>query len=96
MKYGELFRNIRKEKNMKIADFASQLGITREYLSSIENNRNIPSKFVLNKLVEHSGVPIEIMQWFELNDDNIPKHKIDIFRRIKPKVDDLLKEFINV
>ena len=44
MSIGDNFKQIRKDKKLKQADFAKVLGVSQSYISQIENNKTIPNK----------------------------------------------------
>ena len=44
MSIGDNFKQIRKDKKLKLADFAKVLGVSQSYISQIENNKTIPNK----------------------------------------------------
>jgi transcriptional regulator with XRE-family HTH domain len=51
-------RQVRIAKKMAQHDLASLAGITREYLSALENGHRVPSLVLLEKLADALGVSI--------------------------------------
>ena len=54
MDIGKKIKELRKSKNLTQEEFSEQIGISRSYLSDIENNRKSPSVETLDKLAERS------------------------------------------
>ena len=50
MEIGETFRRLRRERNLTIDDLMAATGLSRSYISQIENNRASPSISTLRKL----------------------------------------------
>ncbi|BBB91437.1 MAG TPA: helix-turn-helix transcriptional regulator [Methylomusa anaerophila] len=59
---------IRRNKQIKQADLAAKVGISREHLSAVENNRETPSFSLLEKIATVLGVNVT-----ELLDDQSTK-----------------------
>jgi DNA-binding XRE family transcriptional regulator len=49
---------LRKQKRIRQADLAAQIGVTREHLSAVENNRETPSVSLLEKIAATLGVSV--------------------------------------
>lgn len=90
MIYAEIFKKIRKNKKMNQVIFSHELGITQSYLSSIEKNKLIPSRKILSKLSELANIPVEMLLWFNVKEDDVSYDKQEQFKAIKPAVDSLL------
>jgi len=56
MSIGENIKKIRKENGLTQAEFTKKIGISRTYLSDLENNRKSPSVETLDKMAEKLGV----------------------------------------
>ncbi|MCM8710502.1 helix-turn-helix domain-containing protein [Clostridium sp. SYSU_GA19001] len=52
MDIGQRIRELRKSKNLTITALAKEIEITREFMSSLENNRYIPTLPTLEKICE--------------------------------------------
>jgi transcriptional regulator with XRE-family HTH domain len=61
MAVGENIREIRKQKQVSQKYLAYQVGVTRHYLSMIENGVKNPSVKLVNRLAEQLGVPLDIL-----------------------------------
>lgn len=70
MSIGKNIKNIRKRRNLTQSDFSKKIGISRTYLSDLENDRKSPSVETLNKIsdklnVSTSSLLSEKMDLFE-------------------------------
>ena len=59
---------IRKSKGIRQEDFAKQLGVSRQTISSLETGRYNPSIFLAHKIAAYFGMTIE--EVFIFNDEN--------------------------
>lgn len=55
MDIGKKIKELRKSKNLTQEEFSEQIGISRSYLSDLENNRKSPSVETLKQIAERSG-----------------------------------------
>ncbi|MFZ2432506.1 MAG: helix-turn-helix transcriptional regulator [Lutibacter sp.] len=92
MDLGKAIKAIRKNKGFKQGNFCEKLGITQSYLSSIENNKKKPSVEVLEKIAETVGMPISILFWFTVTEEDVDKTKLEMFKLLKPSIDKLVTE----
>lgn len=94
MNYGSIIRKLRKEKySENQVDFSKRIGITQSYLSSVENGNKKPSIDLLETISLLTNVPLPIMFWQSLTDENIPVGKKEMFNQIKPSIDSLIMSF---
>ena len=56
---------IRKEKGIRQEDFAKELGVSRQTISSLETGRYNPSIFLAYKIAKFFGMTIEDVFIFE-------------------------------
>ena len=56
---------IRKEKGIRQEDFAKELGVSRQTISSLETGRYNPSIFLAYKIASFFGMTIEDVFIFE-------------------------------
>ncbi|MFD2169776.1 helix-turn-helix transcriptional regulator [Tumebacillus lipolyticus] len=61
MKRRDSLKKARKEKKLTQQQLADEVGITRAYLTNIENGKNDPSLEVAFKLSTHLGYSLEIL-----------------------------------
>lgn len=94
MNYGLIIKKLRKEKyNENQVDFSKRIGITQSYLSGIEIGNKKPSIDLLENISLLTNVPLPIMFWQSITDENIPVGKKEIFKQLKPSIDNLIMSF---
>ncbi|MFP5438170.1 MAG: helix-turn-helix domain-containing protein [Bacteroidia bacterium] len=93
MNLGTTIKDIRKQKKLTQNEFASSCGITQTYLSQIETNSKDPKLSVLKAISEKLDVPLPILFFLSLTEDDIQEHKRDAFKTLNPLLKTLLHEF---
>jgi len=73
LQIGDKLRELRLEKRLLLRDLSDRVGISKSYLSNIENNRLVPPIPALIKLARVLGVPLD---HFFQNDGLNPKFSI--------------------
>jgi transcriptional regulator with XRE-family HTH domain len=96
MDLGSAIKKIRKQKEMTQEVFASKCEITQTYLSQIENNQKEPNLSTLKKIGETLNVPLPILFFLSMNDDDVSAEKKQAFTMINPAVKSLVHEFFTV
>lgn len=66
----EAFRLIRVFHDMKQQELANDLGLSKSYLSELENGKKIPSMDVVQKYSEKFGIPASSIMFFAENLEN--------------------------
>lgn len=64
---GDKIRKLRRQKNLKQADFVASLDVDRSYLSQIENNKKIPGREFLVKMSKEFNVSLD---WLTSDQDS--------------------------
>ena len=95
MNIGIAIRTIRKERTQQLnqSEFAPLIGITQTYLSQIETGAKTPTISVLEKISKEFEIPLPIIFWLGINEEDIAEHKREYFRFLKPTVDAMINEF---
>ncbi|KAF2334558.1 helix-turn-helix domain-containing protein [Flavobacterium nitrogenifigens] len=96
MNLGSVIKDIRKQKGQTQTEFASSCGITQTYLSQIENNTKEPNLSTLKEISSKLDIPLPILFFMSLNDDDIAPEKRKAFEIINPSVKSLINEFFRV
>ena len=95
MKIGEAIREIRKEKGLSQQELANLSNISQTYLSQLEvGDRFRPTLDILLKISKALEVPLPILTFLTLDDSDITKSKLATYKKIEPKLDALIKEFL--
>ena len=95
MNIGVSIRSIRKKRlpNLKQVEFARLIGITQTYLSKIETGEKTPTINVLESISKQFEIPLPIIFWMGLEEEDIAESKKEHFRFLKPTVDAMINEF---
>lgn len=96
MDLGTTIRTIRKQRGQTQNEFATSCGITQTYLSQIENNSKEPNLSTLKEIGASLDIPLPILFFLSLNNDDIKPEKRDAFNLINPSVKSLVNEFFKV
>ena len=95
MNIGISIREIRKERTTQLnqSEFAKLIGITQTYLSQIETGVKTPSIEVLETISKNFEIPLPIIFWLGIEEQDVAEHKREYFRFLKPTVDAMINEF---
>jgi transcriptional regulator with XRE-family HTH domain len=96
MDLGTTIKTIRKQRGQTQNEFASSCGITQTYLSQIENNSKEPNLSILKQIGIELDIPLPILFFLSLNEDDIDPKKREAFTLINPAVKSLVNEFFRV
>lgn len=96
MNLGTVIKNIRKQRGQTQQEFASSCGITQTYLSQIENNNKEPNLSTLKEISNNLGLPLPILFFLSLNEEDISPEKREVFEKLNPQVKTLINDFFNV
>ena len=70
MKTGSLIKLLRTQEGLSQSHLASELGIARTYLSSVENNKVTPSLNLLRAVSKRFAIPISLLVIEDYNKDD--------------------------
>jgi transcriptional regulator with XRE-family HTH domain len=94
MNLGAAIKALRKNSGLNQVNYASSVGITQSYLSLLENGEKTPSMETLEKMASHSGIPLPLLFWFGIEEKDINHNKVEIFRIMKPTIDEFVKQVL--
>jgi transcriptional regulator with XRE-family HTH domain len=96
MNLGNVIKDIRKQKGQTQAEFAALCDITQTYLSQIESNSKEPNLSTLKTISEKLNMPLPILFFLSLTEDDVQPSKRKAFEIIRPSVKSLVNEFFTV
>lgn len=96
MNLGVIIKNIRKKRGQTQQQFALNSGITQTYLSQIENNTREPNLSTLKKISDELELPLPILFFLSLNEEDISPEKRKEFEKLNPLVKTVILDFFNV
>lgn len=95
MDLGTTIQLIRKQKGIKQNTFAELCNLSQTYLSQIENNQKEPNISTLKVIALKLDVPLPILFFLALDENDIPLGKRQAFNMVSPSVKSLMHEFVN-
>ncbi len=96
MDLGIVIKNTRKAKGLTQTQFAKSCGITQTYLSQIEGNLKEPNLSTLKEISNNLDLPLPILFFLSLTEDDVTPNKRHAFDIISPSVKSLVNEFFSV
>jgi len=96
MDLGNNIKRIRKQKGLTQTEFASLCNITQTYLSQIESNLKEPNLSILQNISNNLNVPLPILFYLSMTEDDIEPNKREAFQIVEPSVKSLVYEFFAV
>src|ERR1022692_1944116 len=95
MDLGTTIQQIRKQKGIRQNTFAVLCDLSQTYLSQIENNQKEPNISTLKQIATQLDIPLPILFFLSLDENDIPLAKRQAFNMIGPSVKTLMHEFVN-
>lgn len=96
MDLGTTIKNIRKQRGLTQEEFASNCEISQTYLSQVENNQREPNLSTLKAISEELNVPLPILFFLSLTEEDVQPAKRKAFSIVNPSVQSLVNEFFVV
>jgi XRE family transcriptional regulator, regulator of sulfur utilization len=96
MDLGTTIRNIRKQRGLTQEEFAGDCGISQTYLSQVESNQREPNLSTLKSISEQLNVPLPILFFLSLTEEDVQPAKRKAFGIVSPSVRSLVNEFFVV
>ncbi|HEX8548055.1 MAG TPA: helix-turn-helix transcriptional regulator [Cytophagaceae bacterium] len=93
MNLGTTIKNLRKKQGFTQEYFANKCGITQTYLSQIENNLKEPNLSKLKEISESLQVPLPIIFFLSLDENDVQPEKREAFKMVNPSVKSFVDEF---
>lgn len=94
MKIGNIIKVARKKIGLSQGQLADRCSITVTYLSLIENDKKEPTISLLRTIAENLKLPLPILLFLSLDDEDIPESKKEFFNIVKPSIDSMLQNLI--
>ena len=97
MKIGHYLKDLRIIKlGISQKNFAEKIGISKAYLNLIENDKKQPSIELLTKIAELYDIPVQMLIFLSLSEDDVKENRKLAYRITKPAIDDLIMSFSSV
>lgn len=86
MEIGTTIKDFRKLNGIKQKDLASKAKISSTYLSQIESNTKDPTLSTLKAISKSLDMPLPLLLFISINNNDIPKSKRQAFNTIYPTI----------
>lgn len=96
MDLGTTIKNLRKQRGQTQSEFATLSGITQTYLSQIENNQKDPNLSVLENISKQLDIPVPILFFLALNEEDVPENKRQTFMLMAPPIKSFINELFTI
>lgn len=96
MDIGKAIFTIRKQKNLSQEKFSELVDIDQSYLSLIENNKKSPSTKLLERISNKTKIPLPILFFFSLSEEDVNPQKKELFRILFPKIKEMVGEIFEI
>lgn len=84
---GKILKKLRHLRKLSQFNLAEKCGIAHYLYNSIENNKGNPTVETLEKIAKGLEIPIGVIFWLGIDEENAPKNKKYEFLITKEKVD---------
>ena len=95
MNLGETIKQLRKRNGLNQSQLAELCEITVTYLSLIENGKKEPTLSLLKTIANSLQVPLPILLFSALTEEDIPESRKEFFNVIKPSIDSMIDNLID-
>lgn len=95
MDLGNTIKELRLQKGYKQNVFAQLCDISQTYLSQIEGNQKEPNISTLKIISDNLNVPLPLLFFLSLDEDDIPGNKKKSFKLVGPIIKSLINDFLN-
>jgi len=79
---------------MKQAVVAKKAKVSASYLCQVESGTKHPSKVIIEKLCKVYNIPYIVLAWYGVEDKDIKKDKLTIYKQLKPAMDGLIEQLL--
>lgn len=96
MNLGEAIKLILKERNMNQIQLSEKVGKSQTAISQILNGAYSPTAETMQKIAEALDVPVAVISFLTLSEEDVPENKKDFFKAMHPIMEKYISEmFIN-
>jgi len=90
MSYATVIKSLREKRQLTQKQVAQACDITPEYLSKIENEVKLPSMTLLKKLSNVFSIPLSVINYMAIDNDEIPNDKAANYAKVKSITDKII------
>lgn len=87
-------KKVRFEKDLQQQVVAKKAKISQTYLSQIEGGTKQPRKAIVERLCKVYGIPYIVLAWYGVEESDIKKDKLHVYKMLKPAMDGLVEQLL--
>lgn len=96
MNLGNAIRLLRKQRNMTQEELGAAIDRSGVVISNYETNRFIPRHPIMEKIGQAMDIPVSIIYFLALEDNDIKPEKKEAFNYIIPPIKAFISELFNI
>lgn len=96
MNLGVSIRTIRKAKGLSQVQLAEMCETSQAYLSQVECNDREPSISFLKSIAEKLDIPLPVIFFHAIDEEDVLPHKKVAFKMAKPVLDMLVQQLVSI
>lgn len=93
---GPKLKEIRNKRGLTLERLSLLSQVPVSQISQIENKKTILTFRQLRKLCKGLNVPYQCLVWLDLKEEEVPDHKVEAFKHIRPLVDDIIAAMVDL
>jgi transcriptional regulator with XRE-family HTH domain len=94
MNIGKAIRKARKSQGLTQGEFAEAVGRTQTHISQLELGHNKPSYNLLDKISTQFQIPVPVLFWLAIEEEDIREDKKASYNMMKPSIDAMINSLI--
>lgn len=96
MTIGQVIKNLLKKKKISQVELAEKIGKSTTAVSQILKGQYSPTNETLDKISDVIDVPVPVLHFLTLSDEDIPVDKKALYDYLKPSMDRLLNDIFEL
>ena len=90
MEIGKVIHHLIKKRGLTQLEVANKIGKSATALSQIINGTYNPNPDTLKRLCEVLEVPMPVVYFLSMTEDEIPEEKLELYRMLAPTIKDFI------
>ena len=96
MTIGQVIKLLLKKKNITQIDLAKQIGKSTTAVSQIIRGQYNPTSETLEKISKALDVPVPVIHFLTISDDDIPEDKKQLYNLLAPSMNKFLYDIFEI
>lgn len=91
MDLGKAVRELRKEKGVRLKDFAEKIDMSTTAVANIEKSASFPTKRTITRICDALDIPVSVLMLHCITEDDVSPERRDAFRMLINPIKEFLK-----